>query len=515
MKKLLLYLILFFAGSTLAAQDHFVPVWTGNGLDHMNFYITKATIDGENMQAGDEIGIFDGPYCVGAGKLTAEIIEGVNYLALVASKNDAIPPEVNGYTPDNAVVIKLWDAGEQLEITEVEVSYISGTDIFSIGGTSSFRAEGSSPGPMLPVADAGGDQQVSEGDTVKLDGSGSSDPLNGTLTFSWRTGSGIVLDDSTSVTPGFVAPEVEEQVSCGFFLVVNNGSADSEPDTVVITVLDVNKIPVITGQSDVSTNEEVAVTLSVNDLIVEDMDNTFPDDFIMTVGAGEHYTVSDREVTPDPDFFGTLEIPVTVNDGTDESEPFNMIITVINVNDHPRFTKFPADTTIDRNSETLFEIRATDADPGDILNLSVSINPGISQHSLTETGNGEFELSVQPGDTDPGPVEVTLALTDNIIAVPVEQAFTINFTPTGLRDIEASSALSIRWGGTDGQFYMRNLLAESLDVEIIHLSGSIHLRTSLRPGQEAGITLPCPVPGMYLIRCTGISIEETFKVLLK
>jgi len=81
MKKGLLYLVIFLSVSSgLAAQGHFATVWSGNGVDHMNFYVTTATIEDQNMQAGDEIAVFDASFCVGVGVLTEEIIEGSSYL---------------------------------------------------------------------------------------------------------------------------------------------------------------------------------------------------------------------------------------------------------------------------------------------------------------------------------------------------------------------------------------------------------------------------------------------------
>ena len=132
-----------FTISDVISPVHFLTVWSGNGIDHMNFYTLTATIDGIDMQPGDEIGIFDGNYCVGAGILT-EVLDVSNFLAMVASKNDAEPPDVNGYTPENTVTYKLWDASEGVEIDTyyVEVTYSQGNNIFSIGGTSAFYING-------------------------------------------------------------------------------------------------------------------------------------------------------------------------------------------------------------------------------------------------------------------------------------------------------------------------------------------------------------------------------------
>ena len=78
----------------------FTPNWSGNGTEHMNFYITSATVNGADMQVGDEIGIFDGDECVGVGVLT-EVLTGSNPLSIKASKDDTDTPEIDGYTVGN------------------------------------------------------------------------------------------------------------------------------------------------------------------------------------------------------------------------------------------------------------------------------------------------------------------------------------------------------------------------------------------------------------------------------
>jgi len=86
------------------------------------------------------------------------------------------------------------------------------------------------------VADAGPDQTVITGETVQLDGSGSSAPEGDPLTFEWTIasspgGSAAVLDDPTLLNPVFV-PDVAGSYEVQ--LVVNDGSADSSPDHVSI-----------------------------------------------------------------------------------------------------------------------------------------------------------------------------------------------------------------------------------------------------------------------------------------
>ncbi|HEX2042258.1 MAG TPA: PKD domain-containing protein, partial [Acidimicrobiales bacterium] len=88
-----------------------------------------------------------------------------------------------------------------------------------------------------PVADAGADAAVTVGDTVVLDGTGSSDPDGDPLTYSWRllsmpAGSAAALEDSSSTKPRFVADRAGAYEA---ELVVSDGKADSSPDVVNVT----------------------------------------------------------------------------------------------------------------------------------------------------------------------------------------------------------------------------------------------------------------------------------------
>jgi hypothetical protein len=91
---------------------------------------------------------------------------------------------------------------------------------------------------VKPVADAGVNQAVLVGDSVFLDGGGSTDANGDTLTYSWSfvsrpTGSTAVLDDPTSQAPSFVA-DVAGPDPYVVSLVVNDGFVSSDPDNVTV-----------------------------------------------------------------------------------------------------------------------------------------------------------------------------------------------------------------------------------------------------------------------------------------
>ena len=92
-----------------------------------------------------------------------------------------------------------------------------------------------------PTADANGPYVVDEGSTVALDGTGSSDPHNAILSFSWSPGT--QLDDATSATPMYSA--LDDTVDVLTLTVSDLGgdvtllTALTDDDTTSVTVLNV------------------------------------------------------------------------------------------------------------------------------------------------------------------------------------------------------------------------------------------------------------------------------------
>jgi len=91
-----------------------------------------------------------------------------------------------------------------------------------------------------PEADAGPDQTVDAGDTVTLDGSGSSDPDDGdTISYQWTQTDGpeVKLSNSIDISPVFTAPAMGlEGGTLTFRLVVKDQDGLEDTDSVVVTV---------------------------------------------------------------------------------------------------------------------------------------------------------------------------------------------------------------------------------------------------------------------------------------
>jgi len=131
-------------------------------------------------------------------------------------------------------------AGE--ETTYVVTLIVQDTGLMSSTATGSFIVfDINNP----PTADGGDDQSVEEGETVNLDGNGSSDPdLGDQLTYSWSSLEGIVPNCMDS-TLSFVAPDISWGSSeiYSFLLTVTDLIGATASDTVEVAVSFINSSP--------------------------------------------------------------------------------------------------------------------------------------------------------------------------------------------------------------------------------------------------------------------------------
>jgi Ca2+-binding RTX toxin-like protein len=100
------------------------------------------------------------------------------------------------------------------------------------------------PPNVAPVADAGADQDAEDGDTVTLDGTGSSDPDSDPLGYSWvqTGGPAVTLTGADSAQPTFTAPS--GPASLTFELTVSDGQG-TDTDAVTITVAAPAEVPTL------------------------------------------------------------------------------------------------------------------------------------------------------------------------------------------------------------------------------------------------------------------------------
>ena len=114
-------------------------------------------------------------------------------------------------------------------------------------------------------------------------------------------------------------------------VIITASDGELETDQVfTITVENVNDPPYIVGMANpIKTSKNIPVDVELDDLLVEDPDNIYPDDFSHVIEPGYNYTIDGNTVIPDRDFLGTLVVPVKVFDGKDFSPSSNVNVQVV------------------------------------------------------------------------------------------------------------------------------------------------------------------------------------------
>lgn len=175
---------------------------------------------------------------------------GVKQL-LSSTSSEKIQPRISGarvvWADNRSGDFDLWSYDLASGVEEVLVDGIGEQVLADIDGdrvvySSNERGfeeiylfEISPPANAPPIADAGPDQRVMQGDRVTLDGTASRDPEGNALAYQWTQvrGPSVVLSDPTVQRPRFTAPLVRagrRGETLVFQLVVSDGAASSAPD---------------------------------------------------------------------------------------------------------------------------------------------------------------------------------------------------------------------------------------------------------------------------------------------
>ena len=188
-------------------------------------------------------------------------------------------------------------------------------------------------GNTLPLAKAGPDQTVHVGMNVQLDGADSTDVDGNLLTYRWTilsqpAGSNASLSDITSIMPTLV---IDIPGVYTLQLIVNDGTVDSDPDTVTITTI--NSPPVAGAGQDQTVFVTQSVLLSGRDSHDVDGDAlSFHWSFVSIPGGSGATLSNPTSSTPDflVDLAGTYHVQLIVNDGQEDSPPDMVLINTHN-----------------------------------------------------------------------------------------------------------------------------------------------------------------------------------------
>jgi hypothetical protein len=253
------------------------------------------------------------------------------------------------------------------------------------------------------------------------------DPDNDTVTYGFTSDPGMpgaTLNENTgafSWTPGYDSAGTYEVTVTA----TDNGTpAESDQETFIITVGNVNRPPELETISDRNVNEGVILSFTV---IATDPDNDtvtygFTSDPGMS-GAVLNESTGAFSWTPGYDSAGTYEVTVTATDnGTPaESDQETFTITVGNVNRAPELETI-SNKNITEGINLSFNVSATDPD-NDTVTYCFTSDPGMSGATLKEN-TGAFSWT-PPADSA-GTYEVTVTATDNGSPVKTDnETFTV------------------------------------------------------------------------------------------
>ena len=185
---------------------------------------------------------------------------------------------------------------------------------------------------VAPVANAGLDQGgKAPGSLIILNGSGSSDANGDPITYAWTfvskpAGSIATLVNPTSVSPTFTVDRAGDYV---VQLIVNDGTVSSTPDSVIISTN--NVAPVANAGFDQFGLTPGSIPLDGSGSSDANGDPiTYAWTFVSKPAGSIATLVNPTSVSPtlEADLVGSYEVQLIVNDGTVNSVPDSVIITI-------------------------------------------------------------------------------------------------------------------------------------------------------------------------------------------
>ena len=212
-----------------------------------------------------------------------------------------------------------------------------------------------------------------------------------------------------------------------FTFQVNDGTTDSAPATVKISVTPVNDPP-RANDDELVTKEDEPATIDVlaNDI---DVDNELLKVTAVSESAGGSVVVNSAGTltyTPKADFHGKDAFTYTVTDQEGVTDTATVTVTVTPMNDRPRITSMPVITAM-VDVRYAYDVDATDPDAGDKLTYSLTDQPS---GMTIDPGTGLIRWTPVESQKDQT-FDVTVKVVDsNSVPVSDVQYFEVSVNPT-------------------------------------------------------------------------------------
>jgi hypothetical protein len=341
----------------------------------------------------------------------------------------------------------------------------------------------------LPIANAGVDVDATAGQLVTLDAGLSTDADNDALRYQWQllsqpVGSDVSISAANSVTASFTPQQNGDYI---LQLIVNDGTGSSQPDTLVISVVQGNLSPIANAGSDQSVRVMDTVLLDANNSVDPDADVLTYRWSLVTVPAGSTASLStaqNEQASFTADVAGTFVVALIVNDGAVDSQTDTVQITATNTNAVPIAVITSPQNLFTRELITLSATDSTDAD-ADVLTVAWSVDavPEGSSATLNNVnaitpsfigdvpGSYVVSLTVNDGVADSSTVTQTLIVAEHIILQRQSDSFNATFDKVDFPFNNVKVALN--WFGSQRDtFYTLDrfrITAQSRDFTISQL----------------------------------------------
>ena len=293
-----------------------------------------------------------------------------------------------------------------------------------------------------PTAAAGPDQIVTQaGTVVTLDGSSSTDSNGDALTYDWSftsvpQNSDVTLTNPTTVTPTFT-PDINGDYTLD--LVVNDGTSDSTPDSILIVLDIANEPPTANAGPDQNVETGSLVTLDGSGSTDLEGD-TLTYDWVLSTPAGSGATLSDTAAvspTYTADVDGTYTIDLTVSDDAGQSTIDEVVINATTTNAAPVANAGP-DQNVATGSLVNLDASASSDANGDMLSYTWTLTniPTSSIATLTDSTSSSPQFTVDLDGTYEATLVVNDGSEDSTTSTVMITAQTANSAPTANAGID-------------------------------------------------------------------------------
>jgi hypothetical protein len=194
----------------------------------------------------------------------------------------------------------------------------------------------------------------------------------------------LLAGEHYSVDGNSITPEVDFFGELGVNVMVTEAEIFSDETVVAVTVNPVNDAPMITSTNNVTMFEDSSYSIGSSDINVTDVDNLYPQGFVLVAADGENYTVNGLTISPNANYHGALMVVVTVNDGQLDSNSEVLMVVVEPVNDAPEAAD-DSGYIVEAGGSITIDVLANDSD--------IDLNDTVMIESVASAGHGTVTIS--------------------------------------------------------------------------------------------------------------------------